>query len=54
MRTGLAVVDAFDRTSVETLLAVALLTLACSEPRLRLDFDDGSHVASSGYEDEHL
>ena len=54
MRTGLAVVDAFDRTSVETLLAVALLTLACSEPRLRLDFDDRSHVASSGYEDEHL
>ena len=54
MRTGLAVVDAFDRTSVETLLAVALLNLACSEPRLRLDFDDRSHVASSGYEDEHL
>ena len=54
MRTGLAVIDAFDRMGMETLLAVALLNLACSEPRLCLDPDDRSHVASSGYEDEHL
>lgn len=54
MRTGLSVIDALDRTSMETHLAVALLNLACSEPRLCLDPDDRSHVASSGYEDEHL
>ena len=54
MRAGLAVIDAFDRTSMETLLAVALLNLACGEPRLCLDLDDRSHVTPSGYEDEYL
>lgn len=54
MRTGLAVINAFDRTTMETLLAVALLNLACSEPRLCLDPDDRSHVAPSSFEDEHF
>ena len=53
MRTGMAVIDAFDRMSMETLLAVALLNLTRSEPRLCPDLDDRSHVAPSGYEDEH-
>ncbi|MEO0945386.1 MAG: hypothetical protein AAFY06_11170 [Pseudomonadota bacterium] len=54
MRAGSTVIDAFDRTGMEALFAVALVNLACSESRLGLDLDDGSHVAPSGYEDEYL
>lgn len=54
MRAGSAVIDAFDRTSMEALFAVALLNLACSESRLGFDLNDGNHVAPSGCEDEYL
>ena len=48
MLTGLPVIDAFDRMSMEALFAVALLNPASGKNRLCLDLDHRSHVAPSG------